>query len=45
MYFWDHEEEPDPDEWDGSVDGAGNIQRVAESFSEFVAGLRRLEGA
>ncbi len=43
VYFWDHEEEPDPDEWDGALDTAGNITLVCESFSEFVAGLRQNE--
>lgn len=43
VYFWDHENEPDPDEWDGRVDTAGNLQLLAESFSEFVAGLRELD--
>jgi hypothetical protein len=43
IYFWDHENEPDPDEWDGEVDTAGNLQLLAESFSEFVAGLREPE--
>lgn len=39
VYFWDHEEEPD-DDWDGTVEGAGNILLLAETFSAFVAGLR-----
>ena len=43
VYFWDHEEEPDPDEWDGSAEGAGNLLLLADSFEEFVAGLRPLE--
>ena len=25
VYFWDHENEPDPDEWDGEVETAGNL--------------------
>jgi hypothetical protein len=44
VYFWDHEEELDPDEWDGSVEQAGNIVRVADSFASFVARLLRLGG-
>lgn len=38
VYFWDHENEPDTD-WDGSLASAGNVQLLANSFSEFVAGL------
>jgi hypothetical protein len=40
VYFWVHDEEPDPDEWDGEVETAGNIRLLADSFTEFVAGLR-----
>ena len=40
VYFWDHDEEPDPDQWDGEVETAGNIRLLADSFTEFVAGLR-----
>ncbi|MEO8361909.1 MAG: SMI1/KNR4 family protein [Vicinamibacteria bacterium] len=43
VYFWDHEEEPDPDEWDGSVENAGNLLRLADSFEAFVEGLRPLD--
>ena len=43
VYFWDHEREPEPDEWDGQVETAGNIRLLANSFTEFVAGLRPLE--
>jgi hypothetical protein len=25
LYFWDHENEPDPEAWDGEVETAGNI--------------------
>lgn len=45
VYFWDHEEEPDPDEWDGSVETAGNLQLLANSFTNFVAGLGPLPGS
>jgi hypothetical protein len=38
VYFWDHENEPDGD-WDGAVESAGNLQLLADSFTEFVAGL------
>jgi hypothetical protein len=43
VYFWDHDEEPYPDEWDGQVETAGNIQVLANSFTEFVARLSRRE--
>ena len=42
IYFWDHENEPDPRKWNGKVTTAGNIHRIANSFSEFVAGLQEL---
>jgi SMI1-KNR4 cell-wall len=38
VFFWDHENEPGID-WDGSVNGAANLQLLAMSFAEFVAGL------
>jgi hypothetical protein len=40
MYFWDHECAPDPDEWDGSADTTENVTLVANSFTEFVGGLK-----
>jgi hypothetical protein len=40
IYFWDHEREPDSDEWDGKADTAGNVQLLANSFTDFVAGLQ-----
>jgi hypothetical protein len=42
LYFWDHEQEPDPDDWDGSIETAGNVTLLANSFTEFVAGLQPL---
>lgn len=39
VYFWDHENEPD-DDGDGAVESAGHLQRLANSFTGFVAGLR-----
>ena len=42
VFFWDHENEPDED-WNGSVDTAGNITLIANSFTEYVAGLRELD--
>jgi hypothetical protein len=38
VYFWDHENEPD-EAWDGSLASAENVQLMADSFSDFVAGL------
>ena len=40
VFFWDHEEEPDPDEWDGALETAGNVSLLANSFGEFVSGLQ-----
>lgn len=40
VYFWDHEEEPFEDEWDQQVETADNITLLANSFTEFVAGVR-----
>lgn len=42
LYFWDHECEPD-EEWDGEIESAGNLQLLADSFTEFVIGLRPTE--
>lgn len=39
IYFWDHEDEPD-DDWDGRVETAGNVELLANSFAEFVTGVR-----
>jgi hypothetical protein len=44
VYFWDHENEPDED-WDGFVESAGNVTLIADSFTEYVAGLRELDDA
>jgi hypothetical protein len=44
VYFWDHENEPD-ESWDGSVETAGNVTLIANSFTEYVAGLRELDDA
>jgi hypothetical protein len=43
VYFWDHENEPDPEEWDGEVETAGNTDLLASSFTACVAGLHRVE--
>ena len=43
VYFWDHENEPDTDEWDGKVETARNLKLLANSFSDFVAGLQEPE--
>jgi hypothetical protein len=39
VYFWDHENEPG-DDWDGRFDTADNLQLLANSFTDFVNGLR-----
>ena len=38
VFFWDHENEPE-EGWDGSVERAENLQLLANTFTEFVAGL------
>jgi hypothetical protein len=38
VYFWDHESELE-DEWNGSVESAGNIKLLANDFVAFVAHL------
>jgi hypothetical protein len=43
VYFWDHEHEPDEEDWDGRVETAGNVKLLAASFTDFVAGSRELE--
>jgi hypothetical protein len=40
IYFWDHEEEPDSDAWNGRLDTAPNVVQLASSFTNFVAGIR-----
>jgi hypothetical protein len=40
VYFWIHDEQPDLQDWDGEVETAGNVIRLANSFTEFVAGIR-----
>jgi len=40
VYFWVHDEGPDPETWDGEVETAGNVRLVADSFRAFVAGMR-----
>jgi hypothetical protein len=39
VYFWIHDEQPDPHEWDGEVETAGNVILLANSFTDFVAGI------
>ena len=39
LYFWDHEGEPGPN-WDGTLESAGNVSLIANSFLELVDGLR-----
>lgn len=43
VYFWDHEREPDPNRWDRQVETAKNVRLLANSFSEFVTGLKPTE--
>ena len=39
VYFWIHDEQPAPEEWDGEVETAGNVVLLADSFSDFVSGV------
>jgi hypothetical protein len=39
VYFWIHDEQPDPREWDGEVETAGNVIFLANSFTDFMAGV------
>ena len=43
IYLWDHEDEADPAEWDGSVANSDNVSVLASSFTDFVAGLAPIE--
>jgi hypothetical protein len=42
VYFWDHEEEPEDEATDWS--DFENVYPIADSFDEFLAGLRPYEG-
>ncbi len=39
VYFWIHDEQPDPEEWDGQVETASNVIPLAASFTDFIAGI------
>jgi hypothetical protein len=39
VYFWDHEKAPAAGAWNGRLETAANVRLLAESFTEFVAGL------
>ena len=39
VYFWIHDELPDPEEWDGAVETASNVILLTESFADFIAGI------
>ena len=39
VYFWIHDELPDPAEWGGRVETASNVIILADSFADFVAGV------
>jgi hypothetical protein len=39
VYLWIHDEQPDPEEWDGEVETARNVIPLANSFTDFVAGI------
>ena len=37
--FWIHDEQPDPDEWDGEVETASNVIPLTNSFTDYIAGI------
>jgi hypothetical protein len=39
VYFWIHDEPPAEEQWDGTVESAANIILLANSFTEFIAGI------
>jgi len=39
VYFWDHENEPAPERWDGRVETAGNFVLLASTFVDFIGEL------
>jgi hypothetical protein len=39
VYFWIHDEGPDPDTWDGGIDTATNVIPLTDSFTAFLAGI------
>ncbi len=42
VYWWDHEMEPDPKTWDGTIETSGELfVHLADSFPEFVAQLKK----
>lgn len=40
IFLWDHESEPDPATWDGTVKGSGNTEIIAESFTALVGKMK-----
>lgn len=43
VFFWDHENMPDPEQWDGEAVTACNVEMLAESFTDFVGGLEEMD--
>jgi hypothetical protein len=39
VYFWIHDELPDPSEWDGQIETADNVIPLTDSFTDFIAGV------
>jgi hypothetical protein len=39
IYFWVHDELPDPETWDREIETAENVIPLADSFATFVAGV------
>jgi hypothetical protein len=44
VYFWNRDRPPDPEAWDGEMDTAGNVTLLADSFTDFIAGVGPAEG-
>jgi hypothetical protein len=39
VYFWIHDMQPDPEEWDGEIETASNVILLSDSFTDFIAGV------
>jgi cell wall assembly regulator SMI1 len=40
VYFFDHERSPDPSDWEDGVGPESHLERLADSFADFVDGLQ-----
>ena len=39
VYLWIHDEQPDPESWDGQVETASNVILLAKSFTDFITAI------